>query len=513
VRSQKELELKLALPPESLPALRRIPLLRPVKAKSKRTVEVSVYFDTDKRTLRKRGLILRVRRIGERYVQTIKAAGNSGSFDRDEWEAEVAGEQPDLSLAKGSAIEPLLNGKLGRQLKPLFETRVRRAVYPVVNDTCAIALTIDQGTIDTGKRSLPICEVELELHRGSVSDLFDVALELIRFVPARLALKSKSERGYELIDGELDVPANATRISLAEDASTRDAFKRIGGACLEQVIGNESAVIKGDPEGVHQMRVGLRRLRAGMSLFAELLHDPQTAAIKAELKWLADELSLAREFEVLMKRVSEPIERQQAHCHAVRTLLRELAKKRKAAVERAQDAIQSPRFRALTLDIATWLFAGDWATPRDDLVRDRGDLPIRVFAAEQLTRRWRKLRKRRKAPTQLDARDRHKLRIQAKKLRYAVEFFGSRFASKRAVKGRKRLASALEHLQDGLGDLNDIAVNEQRIASLRSRDQSNLDRAFAAGLLTGREDAKIDAAMRTAMEAYAELAKAKPFWG
>jgi CYTH domain len=65
---QKELELKLAVPPESLPALEKIPLLRRVKAQSKRTIEVSVYFDTDKRTLRKRGLMLRVRRVGHRYV-------------------------------------------------------------------------------------------------------------------------------------------------------------------------------------------------------------------------------------------------------------------------------------------------------------------------------------------------------------------------------------------------------------------------------------------------------------
>ena len=55
---------------------------------------------------------------------------------------------------------------------------------------------------------------------------------------------------------------------------------------MEQVIDNEPARIKGDAEGVHQIRVGLRRLRAAMSLFAALLHDPQTVTIKSELKWL-----------------------------------------------------------------------------------------------------------------------------------------------------------------------------------------------------------------------------------
>ncbi len=70
---RKEVELKLELPSRSLPALKKIPLLRAVKADARRTTELSVYFDTDECKLPKRGLMLRVRRIGHRYVQTIKA--------------------------------------------------------------------------------------------------------------------------------------------------------------------------------------------------------------------------------------------------------------------------------------------------------------------------------------------------------------------------------------------------------------------------------------------------------
>ena len=342
-----------------------------------------------------------------------------------------------MSLADGTALEPLLNNKLRRRLKPLFETRVQRTVYPVVDEAHAIALTVDRGTIDTGTRSLPLCEIELELERGNVAELFGLARELVHALPARLAVKSKSERGYEIIDGEHDVPVKAAPVDLLADAGTRDAFKIIGHACLHQIVGNESALIKGDPEGVHQMRVGLRRLRAGMSLFSVLLHDSQTAAIKGELKWLAGELGPARELEVLVTRVVAPMKGQRRRWGGMPSLSREFAERRDAALARAQDAVRSARFRALTLDVAAWLQAGQWATPQDDLVRDRGDLPIAVFAAEVLTRRWRKLRKKGKALAQLDARRRHKLRIQAKKLRYAVEFFASLFDSKRALKRRK----------------------------------------------------------------------------
>jgi inorganic triphosphatase YgiF len=165
----KELELKLELPPAALPALNKLPLFRARKVAPQRKTEVSVYFDTDKHKLRKNGLMLRVRRLGKRYVQTIKASGNSGSFERDEWEAEISGNHPDLRLARGTALEPLGKKKLRRRLKPLFETRVRRTLYPVRDDRRAIALTIDRGTIDSGNRSTRLCEIELELQRGKVA--------------------------------------------------------------------------------------------------------------------------------------------------------------------------------------------------------------------------------------------------------------------------------------------------------------------------------------------------------
>src|SRR5215467_8008344 len=390
--SQKEIEVKLELAPATLIALKKIPLFRTVKATPKRASQVSVYFDTDKHKLRQKGLMLRVRREGRRYTQTIKSNTNFGLFQRDEWETEIAGKKPDLNQVNGTVPGPPLGKKLRRRLKPLFETRVRRTVYPLVDDERAIALAVDRGTIDTGTRSRRLCEIEIELERGTPAVLFDLARELTLALPARLAVKSKSERGYQLIDGGQDLPVNAAPVDLPAGTSARDAFKMIGLACLEQVINNEAALIKGDPEGVHQMRVGLRRLRAAVSLFAAFLHDPQTVAIKAELKWLAGELGPAREFEVLVQRVA-PIKRRRRRWRGMPSLSLEIAGQRDAALKRALDAVKSARFRSLTFDLTAWLQTGQWSNPQDDLVRDRGDLPIAVYTAEQLTRRWRKVRK------------------------------------------------------------------------------------------------------------------------
>jgi len=373
-------------------------------------------------------------------------------------------------------------------------------------------LAIDQGKIKTGAGSLPLCELELELKRGNEADLFRVARELVHVLPAQLALKSKSERGYEFVDGELGAPVKAVPVDLTVCASTRDGFKMIGDACLKQIIENEPAISKGDSEGVHQMRVGLRRLRAAMSLFSALLHDPQTAAIKNELKWLTGELAPAREIEVLMNRVVKPLKKKgDARRNGVPALVRELAERRKAALERVQNAIASARFRSLTLEVAAWLETGRWMNPED--VRSHGEMPIQGFAAEQLRRRWRKVRKKGKALAQLDAQDRHKLRIQVKKLRYAAEFFGDLFRGKRASKRRRKFVATLEQLQDGLGDLNDIMVDENLITATGLRGKrSNPNRALAVALLTEREDASLNAAMATATEDYRAFAEVKPFW-
>ena len=172
--SQKEVELKLELPPASLPSIRQVPLLMALKPSPSRAAEISVYFDTDKYKLRKNGLMLRVRRIGHRHVQTIKASSSSGPFERGEWENQIAGNEPDLSLAKDSPLERLASDKLRRQLKPIFETRVKRTVYWIADDARVIALMVDQGTIVADDRSQPLCEIELELERGNVTDLFDI---------------------------------------------------------------------------------------------------------------------------------------------------------------------------------------------------------------------------------------------------------------------------------------------------------------------------------------------------
>jgi inorganic triphosphatase YgiF len=512
----KEIELKLEVPPESLRGLADIPAFRPLANGGESGTEVSVYFDTDKQKLRRNGVMLRVRRTEDRRVQTIKAAANSQFIARDEWESEIPGDTPDLELARGTALEPLLGRKLERQLKPVFATKVRRTSCRLADERGEVAIVLDQGRIDAGERSRALCEIELELKRGPQETLFDLARELVDAVPAQLAVESKSERGYALLERHGIAPAKAAPVELGAEMNARDGFRAIGRACLRQIVGNVPALRAGDAEGVHQMRVGLRRVRAAISLFSDILAGGQTQAVKRELKWLTRELAPARELEVLVKRVIAPAKQRRIKGRGLARIAQDIGRQHAQALERAQDAIGSGRFRRLLIELAAWLETGQWLKPQDAVASGRGAAPLAEFASAELARRWKKLRKRGKALPELDPRRRHKLRIQGKKLRYAGEFFADLFPGKKATRRRKVLLTRLEKVQDCLGDLNDIAVHERLMTAKaglgRHKRRADRRHAFAAGLLTGLEDARFDTVLARAGKSCAKLIKARPFW-
>jgi triphosphatase len=272
-----------------------------------------------------------------------------------------------------------------------------------------------------------------------------------------------------------------------------------------------------DPEGLHQMRVALRRLRAAISLFSDMLPDPQSDALKAELKWIMGELGPARELDIFLKRVVKPVADRKGPGIAV--LSRELRKRRADAFARAQAAVESARFRALVFDTAAWIEAGDWTRNPNDLAGMLRDRAITPAAADELRRRWKSILKRGNRLAALDPQRQHKLRIQAKKLRYAAEFFAGAFPRKKSARRREAFVAALEQLQDALGDLNDIAVHEEMSKRLLEgaaadgkRRGGRAKKAFAAGRLSGREEARIAAVLKDAECAYAAFAGAKPFW-
>jgi triphosphatase len=242
-------------------------------------------------------------------------------------------------------------------------------------------------------------------------------------------------------------------------------------------------------------------------------------AIKRELKWITLELGPARELDVFIKFVVNPATAGKSKQPGVPTLTRDLGRRRRGAFDRVRSAIESDRFRTLVLDTASWIEFGTWMRNPDDFARAMRDQPIATAAAAEMQRYRKKIVKGGKRLAELDPAHRHKRRIQAKKLRYASEFFGATFPGKKADRRRKEFIAAFGQLQDTLGDLNDISVHEgltERLADAHEtgskRKHHTSNEAFAAGRLSGREEARIAPVLKDAERAYARFAEAIPFW-
>jgi triphosphatase len=512
----QETELKFDLAPAAVPQLARSAAIKGhARPRSKKVV--SVYFDTPDCRLRKAGFTLRVRRDGRRRLQTVKQQGQDAALlSRHEWEQPIPGDRPDLDAARDTGLKPLLSKKLARNLKPMFETSVRRTIYPLRNGAADIELAVDRGEVIAGRKSSPLNEVELELKSGAPADLFKLARRLGQDVPVQLSHRTKAERGYALLNGKQPAPVKALPVAVTRDFTAGAALQAIANACLHQLIANQPLIRIGKPEGLHQTRVAVRRLRAALSLFGPMLTDPESTELKSQLRWLTGELNPARELDVFIGRVMRLMTDGHRDRLGLAALLKDLRQRRAQAYARVGSACNSYRFRDLVLNTAAWIEVGDWTRNGDELARALRRRSIVETAADELQRRWKNIHKRGKHLRKLSPRRRHKLRIQTKKVRYAAEFFVEVFPGKRAHKRREAFVTRLEKLQDALGDLNDISVHGGLSAGLAQDGDGTRKmhrrKAFAAGRLSGFEEARMASVLRDANRACRAFARSKPFW-
>ena len=373
----------------------------------------------------------------------------------------------------------------------MFETRVRRTTYRLARHGARVEITLDQGEVDTGARRGPVRELEFELMRGTPAELFRLARTLSRVAPLRLAVKAKADRGYELLRNDVDPVDTTVDVHLAPSMTSGEAFRSIGRGCLRHLIANQPAMLAGNGEALHQMRIALRQLRAAMSAFSELIADGESARIASELRRCTRQFAPARDLDMLVAEVLGPLQQHSPDEPGVARLCRNIEHRRARAHRKASASVQSSRFRALILDAAEWIEAGQWATTTDDLSRLRRQQPIAAYAADMLARRWKKIKKTTtKTLRELSAAERHRLRLRGKKLRYTMEFFADVFPGKKHARQCEAALASLKDLQDALGGLNDITTREKlasRVAmSTRHTSMSRArELAFAAGIILG----------------------------
>ena len=401
----------------------------------------ATYFDTAERRLAGEGFVLRVRSEDGRFVQTVKAASgpSTGLFARGEWEKPLNDERLSLTDDAGPLVS-LFGPDVLNRIGPLFTTDVTRQIARCDVDGARIEIAADHGTVLSGERRLPLCEIELELVEGEPAALFTLARTIAERCNVRLGVESKSDRGFRLIDHKLEGAIRAEPIRLSRDMAPNDAFATIAASCLRLYRLNESRFLaQSGVDHVHQARIALRRLRSAFWIFSPLLRSDATGAQLAEdLRWLTAQWSDLRQIDVLLPRLDE----------GDRIRLTAL---RADAAASLRTVLDERRARLLPLRLVEWLTIGDWRTDAAGSTSEA----IALFAAERLDKLRRRIKRHSKGLVKLAPEDLHQLRKDGKKLRYAGEFFVALYPGRKARTRMEDMLAALEDIQDLLGALND----------------------------------------------------------
>jgi triphosphatase len=501
--ANREVELKFRIPQGDLSRIEKLPELQGSLDHAVVALVSTVYFDTPDQDLWKKGFSLRIRKTGERYIETIKQE-TSSIIARGEWEKETNSATLDFSHAETTPLAPLIGKRrVKTELRPAFEVHLERRIFPLAANGAEIEAVIDTGHIEADGKSLPISELELELKSGDRTALFDLARTLTAQSALGLGFLGKAERGFRLADGSAGRAAKASKPRLCADMSCREAFQEICRICLHDLGLNAEAFEGTDHvEGVHQARIAIRRARAALTLFNPIFRDPIVSkTISGELKWLAGLLGTARDLDVML------LEAPQLGNGSVRD---DMEARRAAAHRAIRDGFTSPRYRTFLVDFVAWIETD----PRQVEQGEPAESPVADFVIRRLRKRRKQLVVSAQGLAGLEPTARHKIRIEAKKLRYMAEFFLDVPEVAERRNAYKKLIEACENLQEALGAMHDIEVREAfhanklvgelALADAEDRGESSAGYVEAAAADTSRQLAR-------AIEAYERLAATRPF--
>ena len=310
---------------------------------------------------------------------------------------------------------------------------------------------------------------------------------------------------------QVDNRASAERarpIAIEPHMSARVAFEIIARSCIRQLRANEACARSAqDPEGVHQFRVGLRRMRALIGAYRRHLAPEFSGFLSTELDWLQTRCGPARDWDVLVIGTLRPLRKALPADRTIPPMLKEAAAARDEAYAVVRSTLDGPRYVELLSRLELTLTDGRWSASAPGSGRLL-DQPACELARNILKSRSKKLPQPPSAPTMDEL---HGLRIAVKKLRYAAEFFRSLYGRSRAAK----FIATLQDLQDCLGAINDAVIGQQLAIVLEARLVERSDRATAAhasGLLLGWHAAQIECALVEFQQCWPELRRASAFW-
>ncbi len=509
--ADREIELKLECEPAALDRLRRSRALSHLmKGKASAKDLRSIYFDTEDFILMENGLALRVREVGATRIQTLKTRpqGDGPASDRGEWEAVLGPESvgPDLNRLPADLRDRIRALAGEAQISPRLVSDIRRIARRLHTESGSeVEFAIDSGTICANGRTLPINELELELKSGAPADLYRLALALADVAPLRVGMRSKAERGHALATGQAPLPMYAEAVTVPRDATVEEAYALILRHCLAHLLGNEAAAFEGaSSEGLHQMRVALRRLRSAFIVFGGLIRNAEVDDMAHEARWLTRTIGHARDCDVFFSEILAPSLAEDPRDIGQIALSAVAEKAQGQAWEAARAAIRSPRMTRFVLRLALYLDERGWQSVKD---HDGQALraPVKDFATHALDKRLKKVMKLGRHIEKLDIDGRHELRKRLKKLRYTLNFFAALFPSASTAPYLRRLTK----LQDVFGALNDYETARTIVNDL---ERAHLRLADPAARLIAFHERRSHKKWRSAVKTWRRFCDRPAFW-
>ncbi|MEL7027657.1 MAG: CHAD domain-containing protein [Pseudomonadota bacterium] len=510
-----EIELKLHADPDVLSRLRRSRVIKRLTQGAPDTSQLlTTYYDTPDFALRRAGVSLRVRREEGRLTQTVKRSAGpaSGKLKRFEFETELDDKTPWPAPAPDPEAQRLIGeAVISGRLKPVFRTDVRRITRQIVTEAGdEVELAVDAGEFRCGETDRPlgpIAEIELELVKGDPASLYRIAEPLAEAYRVRLGVEAKADRGYRLLEGRAPAAVKAKRPKLSPDMAAEDAFAAFLESASAQLLANVDVVLDASaPEGVHQMRVALRRLRAAGALYRGAVDMKQMRPVYAEARRLARVLGRARDLDVFTVETLEPMRAAKADEPMLEELASRAAAARRKAWREAREAVGGREFTQFALSLSRTIDERGWRSQRAKKSKAL-NAPAPAFAKRALGKRWRLAMARGADLDALSLPQRHELRIELKKLRYASDFFASLFPKEPTALFRRRLSG----LQDDLGAINDARVAAELAGELAHRgDDAQLVRA--AGFITGWRAQMASLRWEDTKTRWAEFIDTPAFW-
>ena len=469
-----EAELKLRLAPTDHAALAKSAAL--ASARPRRNRVTSLYFDTPDEEIVRAGMVLRLRRAGRRWIPGLKAgnAARGGLHVRKEWEYPRRDAVIDLSRFVDTPLAQLAGAKdLHERLVPAFRVDVERTTWllepaPGVR----LELALDAGVVESGGRHDEVSELEIEVLEGGVDAAFELALRLLDGVALHPSAVTKAERGYRLFRRERPRPVKAAAIELDDGLTPAAAARHVVAAGLAQLQANEEGVLRSsDPEFVHQARIALRRTRSALRMFRGPIGEDQARAWRDALGEIAQALGVARDWDVFATETFPQLAAAHGDASLAKALAAAIAGQRRAARSTARAALETKGYARTMLELARWI-----ATEGAGAIVL---VSLDDFAAATLRKRHKRLLRDAADLASLAPPDRHRVRIDVKRLRYGTDALQSLFKHKRVREYRK----ALEGLQDALGAANDAATAMGLLPRLHAPEEFA---AFARGWLAAR---------------------------